>query len=189
MKQGDTLERVEVKSAQALWDWLDNNHGQAQSVWLVTYKKQAGDAYLGRDEVLDALVAYGWIDGVRRKLDEGRTMQLIAPRKQQAWARTYKERAVRLETNGQMHSAGLASVAAGKASGLWNHCDDVDDLVVPDDLQAALGTIAARFAAMAPSYRRNVLRWLKSAKRAETRMKRIDAIAATTREGRRIPQL
>ncbi|MEE2974189.1 MAG: hypothetical protein VX831_02990, partial [Candidatus Thermoplasmatota archaeon] len=76
----EELERVEVSSPNQLWDWLHTEHSQHESVWLVTWKVANRDKYVSRDEVLDALIAFGWIDGRRMKLDEERTMQLIAPR-------------------------------------------------------------------------------------------------------------
>jgi hypothetical protein len=67
--------------------------------------------------VLDELIAFGWIDGLRRKLEDARTMQLISPRRQQAWAQTYEDRAARLEAEGRMHLAGLTAIAVAKAAG------------------------------------------------------------------------
>ena len=83
-------------------------------------------------------MAFGWIDGIRRKLDDDRTMQLISPRKVQHWAKSYKDRAARLIEEGRMQAPGLASIEAGKASGLWSFMDDVDALIVPEDLRMAL---------------------------------------------------
>ncbi len=90
------FERVEIKSEDDLWQWLQQYHGNSESVWLVTWKAAHPDRYVSRDTVLDALIAHGWIDGRRLKLDDTRTMQLISPRKQQVWAQTYKDRAERL---------------------------------------------------------------------------------------------
>jgi len=66
----DKFERVEVTSAQALWDWLGREHGRDEAIWLVTWKAARRDRYVSRDEVLDALIAHGWIDGRRMALDE-----------------------------------------------------------------------------------------------------------------------
>ncbi len=183
------MSRVELCSEAALWAWLEDNH-TGPSVWLVTWKAAHRDKYLSRDQVLDALIAYGWIDGRRMKLDDDRTMQLIAPRAQQAWARTYKDRAERLITEGRMRAPGLAALEAGKASGLWAVSDPIDDLVVPDDLRQALNDrqAAAWFDDAAPSYRRNVLRYLAGAKRVETRAKRIASISDHAARGQKLPQ-
>lgn len=187
MTQTDNFAKVEIDCTADLWAWLGAHHGQSESVWCVTWKKDTPEKYVSREDVLDALLAHGWIDGSRRKRDDGRTMQLISPRKQRAWARSYKLRAERLEAEGRMHAAGRASVVAGKASGLWSHSDPVDDLVVPPDLDDALGTARAAWDALAPSYRRNVLRWVQGAKRPETRAKRVAELAQSTARGERIP--
>jgi uncharacterized protein YdeI (YjbR/CyaY-like superfamily) len=184
--------QVEVRSAEDLRDWLLAHHAQEDSVWLVTWKKAAGAPYVSVQEVLDELVAFGWIDGLRRKLDDARTMQLISPRKQQAWALSYKQRAARLEAEGRMHPAGRAAIAAAKQAGRWDETAAVDALVVPADLDAALDAVPAAkrfFATAAPSYRRNVLRWLHGAKRPETRAARIARIVDLSGRGEKVPQL
>jgi uncharacterized protein YdeI (YjbR/CyaY-like superfamily) len=80
----DGFAQVEVRSAADLRDWLTAHHAQADSVWLVTWKKAPGAPHVSTTQVLDELIAFGWIDGLRRKLDGARTMQLISPRRQQA---------------------------------------------------------------------------------------------------------
>ncbi|MEO0362948.1 MAG: YdeI/OmpD-associated family protein [Pseudomonadota bacterium] len=192
MTNTEDYEKVEVASAAALREWLETNHGREDSVWLVTYLKAAGDKYVARDEVLDELLAFGWIDGVRRKLDETRTMQLVCRRKTQWWSKTYKDRVARLTREGRMAAPGLEAVKAGKASGLWTFMDDVDALLIPSDLAAALAArppASDRFDAYPSAYKRNVLRWLKLAKADATRAKRIEKIAATSAENARIPQM
>lgn len=84
---------VEITTERDLWTWLSNNFSSPDSVWLTTYKKSTPQKYLSREQVLHALIAHGWIDGIRRKLDDERTMQLISPRKTQSWSATYKQRA------------------------------------------------------------------------------------------------
>lgn len=181
--------RVEVTSAEALWDWLDAHHGTTAAI-LVTWKAAHGDRYLSREAVLDSLVAYGWVDGRRYKVDAGgRTAQLITPRTAQAWAQSYKDWAARLEAKGRMRRPGRAAVAAGKAGGLWDAMADVDRLEVPEDLASALGASRASWDALAPSYRRNVLRFIKQAKTAKTRENRIAAAVKATVAGVRIPQM
>lgn len=189
MSKPKDIERVEVTGPQGLWDWLEKHHS-GPSVWLVTWKAAHRSKYVSRDQMLDALIAYGWIDGRRMKLDENRTMQLIAPRREQAWARTYKDRAERLIADGRMQAAGRAVLEAGKASGKWKASDPIDDLVVPNDLRAALddARAGAWFDASAPSYRRNVLRYLAGAKRPETRAKRVCVIAGHAARGEKVPQ-
>lgn len=192
MTKTENFERVEVTSAAELRAWLEAHHTQEASVWLVTYKKHTGEKYVSTGAILDEVLCFGWVDGIRRKLDTDRTMQLISPRKAQHWAQSYRERAARLEAAGRMHPAGRAAIEESKRLGLWDYTDDVDALEVPDDLFAALEArhgALANFTAAAPSYRRNVLRWIKLAKTPPTRAKRIQQTAELAARNAKVPQM
>lgn len=190
MVKTENFEKIEISAAEHLRSWLLENHGQTESVWLVTFKKSEADKYVSRWDVLDELICFGWIDGIRRKLDETRTMQLISPRKVEHWARTYKDRAANLIDEGRMHEAGLKTIEISKSNGLWNFMDDVDNLVVPDDLTAALkkGDGALEFfSALNASSKRFVLRWVKLAKTDKTRKNRILKLAQLSAKGEKLP--
>ncbi|KIC46371.1 hypothetical protein RA28_00760 [Ruegeria sp. ANG-S4] len=181
------MDHLEVKSAIDLWAWLERNHSSSDSILLVTWKAAHQDKYVSREEVLDALIAYGWIDGRRFAVDDNRTSQLISPRKQQAWSKSYKDRVERLRSEGKMKPAGEAAVEAGQASGLWEFYAEVDALTVPVDLAASIDI--GKWQSFPPSYQRNVLRWLHLAKTEETREKRIIEIAHATSMEERLPQM
>ena len=186
MIQTDNFEQVEVSSAEELRHWLAAHHQQQASVWLVTYKKAVPTKYVSTGEVLDELLCFGWIDGIRRKLDEERTMELIAPRRVEHWAKSYKERAAKLIEQGKMEAAGYESIEAAKASGLWDFMDDVDQLLVPADLQAELQKYPGAsdfFYAINDSSKRFVLRWLKLAKTDKTRTARLQELAQLSARG------
>ncbi|MDJ0498897.1 MAG: YdeI/OmpD-associated family protein [Acidimicrobiia bacterium] len=190
--QSDRFEKLEVTSATELGDWLETNHTRQEAVWLVTFKKHVPDAYVSTQEALDELLCFGWVDGVRRKLDDDRTMQLISPRRTQYWAKSYKERAARLIAEGRMRPAGLASIERSKANGSWDFMNDVDALIQPTDLDEVLSQhppAAAEFAAFPVSYRRNALRWIKLAKTDQTRRKRLEQLAQLAAEGGRVKNL
>lgn len=182
--------QIEIDNEEDLYAWLAANHTQKESVWLVTYKKSAGPKYLSTDQVLDALLCYGWIDGIRRKLDEQRTMQLIGPRRVQHWSATYKARAAKLQAEGKMQPAGLAAIAASKAAGLWDFLEETDALQLPDDLRQTLAQkpeALAFFEAINPSSKRFALRWLKLAKTDATRQKRLQQLLALSSNGQKLP--
>lgn len=185
----DDLDRVDITSAAELWDWLAGHHEQTESVLLVTWKAKHRARYVSRDEILDALIAFGWIDGRRFVVDGDRTMQLISPRKQHTWAATYKERAQRLQNEGRLRAPGRAAIEHAKAQGTWDALADVDRLDVPEDLGAALRERKAMewWSSAAPSYRRNVLRWIAGAKRAPTREKRVNTVADHAARGEKVP--
>lgn len=185
----DRFEWVEVNSRHELHEWLDAHHRQRDAIWLVTYRKAVPDRYIAHDVVLDQLVAFGWIDGIRRRIDDRRTRQLISPRRTQPWAKSYKDRAKRLMAEGGLEPAGLESVQRAQATGMWDAMNEVDALIVPDDLNAALAAGAPAdtyFAAFPPSTRRNVLRWIASAKTPPTREKRIALTVYEARQNRRV---
>ncbi|MEL7278945.1 MAG: YdeI/OmpD-associated family protein [Pseudomonadota bacterium] len=186
----DRFEHVEVQSAEDLWAWMAAHYAQEDAIWLVTWKAAHGDKYMSRETVLDVLIAYGWVDGRRMKLDDDRTMQLLAPRKEQAWAQTYKDRAARLEVEGLMQDPGRAAILRAKKSGKWNAMAKVDALQEPEDLVKALRQHHAKcwWDGAAPSYRRNILRWIASAKTDATRSKRIEIACDHAARGEKVPQ-
>ncbi len=190
MIKTENFDKVEVSSQEELRSWLMKNHRQPESVWLVTFKKSEPDKYVSRWEVLDELICFGWIDGIRRKLDDNRTMQLISQRKVDHWAKTYKERAAKLIDEGKMHESGLKAIEASKSNGLWNFMDDVDNLIVPKDLYDELSKYdgaAEFFDSINDSSKRFVLRWVKLAKTEKTRKNRIEKLAQLSAKGEKLP--
>jgi uncharacterized protein YdeI (YjbR/CyaY-like superfamily) len=185
----ENFEKVEVTSTDELRQWLINNHKQHQSVWLVTYKSIVPEKNLSTADVLDELLCFGWVDGIRRKLDDTKTMQLISPRRVEPWSKTYKERANKLIELGKMEETGFASIESSKQNGLWDFLNDVDNLIIPSDLSSALkGTDGAFefFNAINPSSKRFVLRWLKLAKTNKTRTSRIEQLVALSAKGEKL---
>ena len=190
MIKTENFTKIEVGSGEELRQWLLDNHQQEDSVWLVTYKKHIRNKYLSTSGVLDELLCFGWIDGIRRKLDADRTMQLIGPRRMQHWAKSYKDRASRLIEEGKMEPAGYQSIERSKENGLWNFMDDVDALIKPTDLVTALEKLPPareNFDVFPPSVQRFTLRWIKLAKTDKTRVKRIEKTAQLAQINERIP--
>lgn len=171
------LERVEVCTAAELRTWLRRRHHQPESVWLVTWKKATGAPHVPRREVLQALISYGWVDSLPRKLDADRTLLLISRRRPgSSWSKVNRDIAEALIADGQMMPPGQAAVNRAKEDGSWQRLDDVEALTVPDDLAAALAKrpgARAFFDGFPPSSRRGILEWILNAKRTETRARRI----------------
>ena len=190
MLKTENFKKVEIITQMQLRNWLKNNYSQKEGVWLVTFKKSEKEKYVSREEVLDELICFGWIDGIRRKLDNTRTMQLISPRRVQHWAKTYKDRAAKLIEENKMHQSGLNSIKQGKESGLWNFMDDLDNLVIPEDLNVALNKLEGSFDFfdnINDSSKRFVLRWIKLAKTEKTRKSRIEKISKLSSIGEKLP--
>ena len=156
--------------------WLAKNHARGEGTWLVIGKKAAKSKRLRYDDAVEEALCFGWIDSRSRSLDDERTMVWMSPRKPKSnWSKSNKERVERLVAAGAMAAAGLAAIEAAKKSGSWSALDKVDALLMPKDLATALR--AARgyenFEAFPPGSRRNVLAWIESAKKPETRARRI----------------
>ena len=187
-RAAEHLEKVEVPSADALWRWLKAHHGQPESVWFVHYKKHVTDKYLPMDDLIEALLCWGWIDSLPRKLDADRTMTLCAPRRAgSAWSAVNKRKVARLIAQGRMQPPGQARIDSALADGSWTFLDDVDALIQPDDLRAALAAVPgaqAGFDAFPRSTRRGVLEWIKTAKKSDTRNARLDKTAQAAAQGK-----
>jgi uncharacterized protein YdeI (YjbR/CyaY-like superfamily) len=169
--------RVQVESREEWRAWLDANHESAESIWLVTFKKVSGKPYVSYDAVVEEAICFGWIDSLPRRLDDERTMLLLSPRKPgSAWSKVNKERVERMIAADKMRPAGRQKIEQSKADGSWTFLDDVEALIVPDDLAAALAgyeDAEENFGAFPPSMKRGILEWIKQAKRPETRNKRV----------------
>jgi len=188
----ERFEKVQIESLGELRTWLETNWSRPEGVWLVRFKKSVPEKFVDRLEVIDELLCFGWVDGIARKLDEECTMQLISPRKQQAWSDSYKKRVRVLEKAGRMASPGLASVARAKENGMWDGYALIDALIMPNALKVAFkdNPFALKFfEESATSYRRNVLRWISSAKRPETRSRRIASTVASSTSRKKLPQM
>ncbi len=171
----ETAERFQPGSLAEWRVWLAEHHARGEGVWLVTWRAGSGGPRITYEESVEQALCFGWVDSTGNKLDDQRTMLWFAPRKARSgWARTNKVRIERLTAEGLMAPAGLAVIEAAKADGSWTLLDDVENLVVPDDLAAALGPIArAHWDAFPRSARRGILEWIVQAKRPETRARRI----------------
>lgn len=126
----DAYQQVEVTSAVELRKWLEANHARSPGIWLVSYKKAAGERYLAYEDIVCEALCWGWIDSKGRSLDELRSQLLLTPRKPASkWSRPNKIRVVELEASGRMAPPGRAVVEAAKASGTCTALDDVENLI------------------------------------------------------------
>ena len=183
----DDLELVHPLTRAEWRAWLAANHARSRGVWLVTWKKATGRPRLHYEEAVEEALCVGWIDSLVRGLDDDRARLLYTPRRAgSAWSRPNKLRVDRLIEAGLMTPAGLAVVEAARADGSWSRLDEVEDLIEPPDLVAALeADPAARrnWDAFPPSARKAMLWWIIDARRPETRARRIEETARLAAQG------
>ena len=176
--------------SRADWrSWLAANHDRGEGVWFVFYKKAAGKPTLTVDDMVEEAIAFGWIDSVPKRIDAERAARWISPRKAGSnWSRLSRQRAARMEAAGLMTEAGRAAIDRAHTDGTWTALDDIEDLVVPDDLEVALSAhppARDEWDAFPPSRRRAILEWIASAKRDATRAARIVETAQKAQIGER----
>jgi len=185
----DGREIVEVSDRAAWRRWLSERHQQRDAIWLVFHKKTSDGASPSYEEAVEEALCFGWIDSTVNRLDERRSLQLFAPRKPRStWSRSNKDRVARLESEGRLAPAGIATIEVAKANGFWTALDAVERLEEPPELAAALDADdAARenWNGFSASSRKAILWWVTSAKRPETRAKRIEQTARMAAKGLR----
>lgn len=172
--------------------WLAANTTRREGVWLVTYKQATGKPRVDYEDAVEEAVCFGWIDSKTNKLDDERSMLWFAPRRAgTGWSKSNKERVAKLLEAGLMAPPGLAKVEAAQRDGSWNALDAVEALIIPPDLAEALAaysTAQANFDAFPRSVKRGILEWIASAKKPETRAKRVAETARLAAENRRANQ-
>jgi uncharacterized protein YdeI (YjbR/CyaY-like superfamily) len=169
--------------------WLEVNHNAAPGVWLCSWRVASRGPGCPYPEVVEEAICFGWIDSTVNRLDDNRGIQLITPRKpKSSWTRLNRQRVANLDAAGLMTDAGRRAVEVAKGNGWWTIFDPVEDLVEPDDLATALdANPAARHAwnQFPPSARKQMLWWVISATKVDTRTRRIATITAKAAQGER----
>jgi uncharacterized protein YdeI (YjbR/CyaY-like superfamily) len=167
---------------RAAWRaWLEKNHDQAAEIWLAYYKKGSGKKSVTYKEALDEALCFGWIDSTVNALDAERYMQRWTPRNPRSiWSAANKSHIRRLKAEGRMAAPGLAAIAVAKKNGSWARLNDIERIErgggLPPEVLAAIEAIpglAAKFATLSMSRRKMLSYWVASAKRPETRDRRI----------------
>ena len=169
--------------------WLAANGDTARGVWVASWRKASGRDPVAYEDLVEEAICFGWIDSTVNILDDERGLQLMTPRKPRSgWTRLNRQRVAALEAQGRMTDAGRRAVEVAKANGSWTIYDAVEDLLEPDDLAGALDACpAARTAwdGFPPSARKQMLWWVVSSGRPETRASRIAKIVSEAASGRR----
>lgn len=166
-------------------NWLKQNHNQKKAVWLILHKKNSPGFNLSWSEAVDEALCFGWIDSTKNSIDLDSYKQYFTKRKPKSnWSKVNKDKVKILIDNGLMEKEGYKSIAIAKENGSWTILDSVEELIVPDDLQKVLAddkNSMEYFDGLSKSDKKGLLYWVVSAKRSETRQKRINEIAENAR--------
>jgi uncharacterized protein YdeI (YjbR/CyaY-like superfamily) len=177
-KTATELPTRRFRTAEDFNTWLTRNHARSRGLWIKIAKAGSGIASIKYPEAVEAALCWGWIDGLARRIDETWYVQKFTPRGPRSmWSKINCAKAAALIESGAMTAAGLAEVERAKRDGRWARAyDSPRRAAVPDDLAAALGRNArasAFFAGLDSQNRYAILHRVQTAKKAETRARRI----------------
>lgn len=176
MPQPDPTKTLTFASPNDLAEWLKTNHNSESELWVKIFKKQSGIPSVTWNDVVVEALCWGWIDGVKKSIDDQAYLQRITPRTARSnWSKRNREHVERLIDEGRMEESGLAHVRAAKADGRWENAYTASEMEVPEDFLTALNddpTAKQFYETLTKSSRYVIAHGLLSAKKAETRERR-----------------
>jgi uncharacterized protein YdeI (YjbR/CyaY-like superfamily) len=164
-------------------EWLEKHHSSEQEIWLIYYKKHSGKPRIAYNDAVEEALCFGWIDGKIKKINEDYYIQRFTPRRPGSrWSKYNIDRVRKLSNEGLMMPAGIKAyqVVLDEPDLIYENKSNGDP-VIPDDLITALLNNPAaydNFLSFPPSTRRLYIEWLNSARKAETRPRRIERIVS-----------
>ena len=179
---------IPFESGEAFEAWLAEHHARSDGIWIRFAKKASGIPTVVYAEAVEASLRYGWIDGQVKRVDDDHYVQRFTPRRARSrWSKINRAKAEALIAGGDMEPAGLAEVERAKADGRWDAAYDAPSTAtVPDDLRAALDAnpaAAELFASLNSQNRYAILHRVQTAKKPETRARRIEKFVAMLAAG------
>ncbi len=176
------------EDAPAWRAWLAEHHDSERELLVGFWKKGRGRASMDWPQSVDEALCYGWIDGIRRRIDDDAYTIRFTPRRPASiWSQRNMERVAALAAEGRMRPAGLAAWhgRTGK-EGIYAFGQGVDPPGFDEEQKARFGDAWQFFADQPDGYRRQMIWWVRSAKRPETQLRRLDAVVAASALGRRV---
>ena len=188
----EEIESFYPSSRQQWRGWLQENHDKKQSVWLIFDKMKAGVRILSWSEAVDEALCFGWIDSRSQPIDKEKYRQFFGKRKPNSvWSKINKEKVEKLIKEGLMTKAGLASIELAKENGSWTILDQVEELIIPQELEAvfkAQPDVKDFFLSLSKSAKKAMLHRIAFAKQPVTKQKRISEIVALAAEKKKPKQ-
>jgi uncharacterized protein YdeI (YjbR/CyaY-like superfamily) len=188
---GDRFDDPKLFPSQAAFrTWLGKHHARAAELWVGFYNKASGKKGMTYPEAVDEALCWGWIDGVKKKVDEERYTNRFTPRKAVSkWSDVNLRRYAELAAAGRVAEPGRAAFARYDPAKHGGYSFEARPEAFPAELEGELRRHPAAWAffqAQPPGYRRNVIRWVSSAKRPETRLRRLARLVQVSATGDRL---
>ena len=180
----------QFNTIQEWHNWLDENHRTAKVLWIIIQKKASKKKGIRYEEAVLEAVAYGWIDGRMKRIDDDEFMQRFTPRRSDSnWSKSNKKRVERLIKEGRMTPAGMEKVEEAKKNGQWEKPGTSrTPIEIPEDLHEALRAVPKalnNFNMFPPSARFMYVHWITEAKREDTRRRRIHTVVIRSENNQR----
>lgn len=173
--------------------WLETHHARAEELWVGFHRVDSGKASITWPESVDEALCFGWIDGLRKGIDGTSYRIRFTPRRPgSTWSSVNIRRAEALIANGRMQPAGRRAFEARREhrSGIYSYEQRPAEMPVAYRRILMKRKTAWRFfQAQSPSYRKTVVWWIVSAKKEETRLRRLEQLAELAAQGQRLPGL
>jgi len=172
MVRSRTFKTLDVQTLEQWRSWLADHHGSESEVWLVFHKRHTGRLSITYQDALDEALCFGWVDSLIKRLDEARYARKFTPRKADSkWSAVNRKHYGRLKASGRLKPPGLNRAPTNRS-----YDKPPSPSTIPGYIQEALQrspTAWHNFESLAPSYRRNYIGWIDSAKKQETKMRRL----------------
>ena len=171
--------------------WLEKNNDAAKEVWLIYYKKHVRQPSISYEASVEEALCFGWVDSIIKRLDEDRCARKFTPRKgDSVWSESNKKRAEKMIRDGRMAEAGMAKIREAQERGEWSKNRQVGrELIVPPFMQRSLAqNEKARlfFETLANSSKRQIIRWVSSAKKEETKARRLTEVVSLLEKNQKL---
>lgn len=184
------MKPVFFESPAALRKWLAKNHKSADELWVGMYKKHTGKPSITWPQVVDEVLCFGWIDGIRKSIDADSYTNRITPRRKGShWSAVNLKRVLELQAEGRMTPAGMKAYEERDPAKSQQYSSEQQGVALPATLEARFKKNKQAwtfFNQQPPGYRKTILWWVVSAKREDTQIKRLQRLIEVSAAGARV---
>jgi uncharacterized protein YdeI (YjbR/CyaY-like superfamily) len=176
----DNSRTIYLKSRKKWHDWLEQNYEKEKEVWLIYYRKYTNVSSISYEDSLEEALCFGWVDSIIKRIDESKFARKFTPRTDtRKWSDKNIRKIRKLIEEGRITAAGLSKIDRSILNGKASEAPKKKDFMVPTwVIQAIRDNEKAftNFNKLAPSHKRNYIRWVMSAKKEETRTRRLEEV-------------
>jgi uncharacterized protein YdeI (YjbR/CyaY-like superfamily) len=186
-----TIKTLYVTNRKAWREWLEKNHTSEKEVWLIHYKKHTGKPIIPYNDAVEEAICFGWIDSIIKRIDDEKYARKFTPRtKDSEWSELNKKRANEMIALGKMTEVGLQKIEEAKRNGMWSQASiQRKEFELSPEYEKVLKSNKKawyNFSNLAPSYKKNYIGWVMSAKREKTKDHRFKEILKCLEQNKKL---